>query len=114
MNPAEDVLVAGADLADGMLVRPEGSLFVGDDADIARLTEPRRVTRLTRRADSGYNGGAVIEFIGEWPDGYQEVHRWAVTAYWIVRRDSIPHMPGRAATAGGLAGGTARARQAAS
>jgi hypothetical protein len=89
MNPAEDAIIAGADLADGMLVRPEGTLTV-DDADIARAAEPRRVTRLVRCADSGYNDGAVIEFIGEWPDGYQEVHRYAVTAYWIVRRDSLP------------------------
>lgn len=89
MNPAEDVVIYGDDLVEGMWVLPENELVRAtgrtEDAQI-RGQRFRRVTQLrTQRGASGLPDLSV--FIGEWVDGYQERHAYAVTWCWIVKRD---------------------------
>lgn len=102
MNPAEDVIVFGDELEEGMLVlaeeqharQPHGS---GEDERL-RAQWFRRVTRLRREPGAAPGAPAKVVFVGEWVDGYQEVHRYAVSYGWIVkkgraedaRRDAAP------------------------
>ena len=91
MDPAEDVVLYGDDLTEGMWVLRE-------DWSLRNETSPRegerlrgqrfcRVTRLRRDGD-------LITFIGEWVDGYQEAaNRTHVTYAWIVKKASLP-IPG--------------------
>jgi hypothetical protein len=84
MNPAEDMILFGDELAEGMWVltedatmrQPHGS----SEEEMIRAQRFRRVTRLRR------SGGTLI-FIGEWVDGYQEVHKYAEDWGWIVKRE---------------------------
>lgn len=93
MNPAEDAVLFGDEIADGMWVLPEFAPIrqrgTGEDAAI-RAQRFRRVTRLRREEHSGYGGGACLIFVAEWIDGYQEIHSFAVTHGWIVKRESVP------------------------
>lgn len=85
MNPAEDMIVFGAQLADGMWVLPESALGrpgpeAGKDRQL-RGQRFRKVTRLRRE-------GSLTCFIGEWIDGYQEVHRYNVSHAWLVKKEA--------------------------
>ena len=88
MNPAEDYLVFGDELKDGMWVMREDWTMRRYDSEDRQIRANRfcRVTHL-RTMDAGHGPCAV--FIGEWIDGYQEAftvhHRFA----WIVKRDPI-------------------------
>jgi hypothetical protein len=87
MNPAEDRIVFGEELEEGMLVlaeepgarRPHGR---SEDEQL-RAQRFRRVTRLRREPGTPEK----IIFVGEWVDGYQEVHRYAVSYGWIVKKE---------------------------
>ena len=88
MNPAEDEILFGADLEEGMWVlcefpplrSPHGE---GEDDQIRRQCF-RQVTGLQHSGDQ-------IVFIGRWVDGYAEVHKYHATFYgWIVKRAAAP------------------------
>ena len=93
MSPAEDKILFGDELEDGMWVLTEDTTArqphrYDEDSQIRRQRF-RRVTRL-RRAP-GYAGAPdKITFVGEWVDGYQEVHSYAVTFGWLVKKDAQP------------------------
>lgn len=92
MNPAEDTVLFGDDLQEDMWVlsdSPEIRQPRGDNEDIQlRRQRFRRVTRLRIRPAVGDSPAAVV-FVGEWVDGYQEVHSYGVMNGWIVKKDSI-------------------------
>ncbi len=94
MNPAEDTILFGDEITDGMLVLPENELWrVGTTEDqMLRAQRFCQVTRLRRQPGYGASAGKVI-FIGEWVDGYQQVMEFAETYGWIVKKDSIPQGP---------------------
>lgn len=87
MNPAEDVILFGDELREGMWVLPEDITMRrpngGDEDSRIRRQRFRRVTRLRREPG---NPGLII-FVAEWVDGYQEVHRYAVSYGWIVKKE---------------------------
>jgi hypothetical protein len=90
MNPAEDTLVYGDQLAEGMWVLPSSptTRFLGEDED-SRLRAQRfcRVTRL-RREPFRFDGevSEVTVFVGEWVDGYQYQRRHALTTPWLAKK----------------------------
>jgi hypothetical protein len=89
MNPAEDTILFGDELENGMWVicdepamrRPYGK----DEDGRLRRQRFRRVTRLRREPGSGSAPEKVV-FVAEWVDGYKEVHSYAVTFGWIVKK----------------------------
>jgi hypothetical protein len=89
MNPAEDVIVFGDELAEGMWVLPEAAWVRsgrGDGEDSAiRAQRFRKVTRLRITPAAGATPAQTV-FVGEWIDGYQEVHSYAVIHGWIVKK----------------------------
>jgi hypothetical protein len=91
MNPAEDVIVFGDELAEGMWVLPEAAShrrpYGSDEDSRIRSQRFRQVTRLSHRPASGLNPPQAV-FVGEWIDGYQEVHSYAVSHGWLVKKDS--------------------------
>jgi hypothetical protein len=92
MNPAEDVVIFGDELAEGMLVLPEDALLrsgaYGSEEDRLRRQRFRKVTRL--RVTPRYGMDDLTAFIGEWIDGYQERQAYAASFAWIVKKDSLP------------------------
>jgi hypothetical protein len=92
MNPAEDVVLFGEELADGMWVLPEDGLLrnlsFGTEEEQLRRQRFCKVTRLRRRRlEPGNN---ILIFIGEWVDGYQEICRYNESYGWIVKKNLIP------------------------
>lgn len=91
MNPTEDVVIFGDQLAEGMWVIPEASYMrsrgSGEDARL-RGERFRQVTQLRHLPGQG-NIPEQTAFIGVWVDGYQEIHSMAVTWGWIVKKDSL-------------------------
>ena len=89
MNPGEDVIVFGDELAEGMLVVPERADCRSQDSgsEDARLRGERfrRVTRLRILPPCGDTPEQTV-FVGEWVDGYQEVHSYAESFGWIVKK----------------------------
>lgn len=96
MNPAEDEIRFGDELMDDMWVLPEDPddrLPYGDsEEEKIRAQRFRRVTRLRRMPGFAPLPDRVF-FIGEWVDGYQQVHELTVTHGLIVKRDE-PRDPG--------------------
>ena len=95
MNPAEDVILFGAQLAEGMWVMPEfPPSRARTSTEDARLRGQRfrRVTRLRLIRSAHYAGGTGTEFIAEWVDGYQEVYRGTSENAWLVKKDSLPEV----------------------
>jgi len=89
MNPAEDVIAFGDELAEGMWVLPESPAArpggrTGEDAAI-RAQRFRKITRLRRIPAMGATPEQTV-FVGEWIDGYQEVHSFAVSHGWLVKK----------------------------
>jgi hypothetical protein len=88
MNPATDRIIFGDELEEGMLVLPESPTSRGDaggtEDELIRAQRFRRVTRL--RTVTKY-GTLFTVFVGEWVDGYQEVHGCAITTAWLVRKN---------------------------
>jgi hypothetical protein len=83
MNPAEDEILFGNEIAEGMWVLLEywplrSPCGRGEEGELRRQRF-RRVMRLTRS-----NG--TVRFIGEWVDGYQEVHSYAESWGWLVKK----------------------------
>ena len=99
MNPAEDAVIFGTDLADGMWVLHEGrgarcSTAAPEDEQL-RAQQFRQVTRLRLERNESFQGGLATIFVGEWADGYQETHRVTASATWIVKKASMPAGSGR-------------------
>jgi hypothetical protein len=91
MNPAEDEIRFGDELTEGMWVLPEDiSLRPGVEASEDERIRGQRFRRVTRlRRESGYGAAPEkIVFVGEWVDGYQEIHTYAVTFGWLVKKDA--------------------------
>jgi len=91
MNPAEDTILFGDELRDGMLVMHEdwvlrGGSAVSEDEQLRN----QRFMRVTRLRFVPGPAGDLAVFIGEWVDGHQKVQRVAVTLGWIVKKASIP------------------------
>lgn len=106
MNPAEDTILFGDELRDGMWVladtpamrRPYGY----DDDSRLRSQRFRCVTRLRR--EPGSDGGPErTVFVAEWVDGYQEVHSYAVTYGWLVKKKDLEAFGAEAAEPSPLA-----------
>jgi hypothetical protein len=92
MNPAEDVILFGDELAEGMQVLPEDASMRHSSDDSLRAQRFMKVTRLRRLPGNGTMPDR-IGFIGEWVDGYQEATSGsgiAISYAWIVKKDSIP------------------------
>jgi hypothetical protein len=87
MNPAEDVIVFGDELADGMWVLADDCCsrppYGSTEDERLHSQRFRRVTRLRREGD-------LVTFIGEWLDGYQAMHQASTSSGWIVKKDSLP------------------------
>jgi hypothetical protein len=94
MNPAEDLIVFGDELADEMWVLADDCCsrppYGGTEDERLHSQRFRRVTKLRREGD-------LVTFIGEWLDGYQAIHQASTSSGWIVKKDSLPD--GRAALA---------------
>lgn len=91
MNPAEDVVLFGDELAEGMWVMQEDWVLraraeMSEDQQL-RMQRFMRVTRL--RFAPGPSSDLAV-FVGEWVNGHQEIQRVAVTLGWIVKKSSIP------------------------
>lgn len=92
MNPAEDTVLYGDELADGMWVLGDDALMrtpSGDSEDEQiRAQRFRRVTRLRLYTQPGSDSAPPqMSFIGEWADGYQQSWEGAITSAWIVKRE---------------------------
>jgi hypothetical protein len=85
MNPATDRIIFGDELEEGMLVLYESPTSRGTGTEDEQIREQRfrRVTRLQIRQRYGT---PFTVFVGEWVDGYQEVHDCAITTAWLVRK----------------------------
>jgi hypothetical protein len=94
MDPAEDVILFGDELADGMWVLADDCCsrppYGGSEDERLHSQRFRRVTRLRREGD-------LVTFIGEWLDGYQALHQAGSTSGWIVKKDSLAAGTGLAA-----------------
>ena len=88
MNPAEDIVLYGDDLTEGMMVMAESEL-ARKHPDEDRQLRANRFCKVTRLRRTPAVGGAPeqVLFIGEWVDGYQQAYGGAVTSTWIVKRD---------------------------
>lgn len=91
MNPAEDEIVFGDELAEGMWVlyeHPDArSSRSAPEEDRLRGERFRRVTRLRRKPPIG-GAPEQVTFIGEWVDGYQEFHSSAITNTFLVKKET--------------------------
>ena len=88
MNPAEDTILFGTELEEGMWVLCEFAPMRGPHGD----SEEEQIRRQCFRQVTGlhYSGDQVV-FIGRWIDGYAEVHRYHATFYgWLVKRGPAP------------------------
>lgn len=90
MNPAEDEIRFGDEIAEGMLVlRENRALRPGRGAsEDVQLRGQRfcRVTRLRRVPAAGGSPEQIV-FVGVWVDGYQEVcGPVAVSRAWLVKK----------------------------
>lgn len=90
MNPAEDVVMFGDDLAEGMWVLREDTSMRHDYGTEEEQLRGQRFMRVTRLRFTPGPASDLAVFIGEWVDGHQEVQRIAVTFGWIVKKDSLP------------------------
>jgi hypothetical protein len=92
MDPALDEIKFGSELTEGMWVLEESPTarprrFDTEEYEI-RAQRFRRVTRLTREPSRIFEGGIMVRFIGEWVDGYQEIHEGRQGAAWLVRKEN--------------------------
>lgn len=90
MNPAEDMILFGDELKEGMWVPCEEPSvrqpYAGGEDGHLRAQRFRKVTRLRREPAIWENPERTI-FVAEWVDGYQEIHDYAVTHGWIVKKE---------------------------
>jgi len=87
MNPAEDCILFGDELTDGMWVLADDCCsrppYGGSEDERLHSQRFRRVTKLRREGD-------LVTFVGEWLDGYQAVHQAGASSGWMVKKDSLP------------------------
>jgi hypothetical protein len=89
MNPAEDRILYGDEITEGMWVMfedPHGRC--SDEAPEDEQIRSNRFCRVTRMRTT--NNGQTIVFIGEWVDGYQKRYATHGNASWIVKREDAP------------------------
>jgi hypothetical protein len=95
MNPAEDTLLRGDQLADGMWVLAENiglrlPLSSNSEDDRIRAQRFRQVSGLRRKAASSADGTPeLIHFTGTWVDGYQATHTTNLGTPWIVKKGAV-------------------------
>jgi len=86
MNPVEDVILFGDELADDMWVLADDCCsrppYGNTDDEQLHSQRFRRVTKLRREGD-------LVTFVGEWLDGYQALHQAGASSGWIVKKDSL-------------------------
>lgn len=91
MNPAEDCVLYGDELTEGMWVMPQ-SLDMRNRAwpDEDEFLRGQRFCRVTKLRQTPADGivPAGIAFVGEWVDGYQFAYRMAHAHAWIVKREN--------------------------
>jgi len=84
MNPAEDTLLRGDQLAEGMWVLAEIDAF---RLPVAAVSEDGRLRAQRFRRVSGLRReGALVRFTGTWVDGYQMTHTSNLGTTWIVKK----------------------------
>jgi hypothetical protein len=83
MNPAEDEIIFGDELREGMVVFPENGGYWDDP-------HPYEFYRVTRLRILGKNDYRVTQFIGVHPDGYARVHEVSISHAWLVKKSSFP------------------------
>lgn len=91
MNPAEDRIVLGDELTEGMWVLPEDQrLRTHDGSEDGQIRAQRFRRIICRRVGPDYSPSAPpqIMLIGEWIDGHQETWRGAVTNSWLVKKET--------------------------
>lgn len=88
MNPAEDTLLFGDELREGMWVLLDDEhLRAGVEAPEEVQIRAQRFCRVARLRIHG----ETLSFVGEWVDGYQKSRGPVALSYaWIVKKDSIP------------------------
>jgi hypothetical protein len=87
MNPAEDYLLFGDDIADGMWVLIEDeSLRGGFESSEDQCIRGQRFARVTHLRREGEH----IRFIAEYVDGFQRSRKVHTVLAWIVKRDTAP------------------------
>jgi hypothetical protein len=94
MNPAEDTLLRGDQLAEGMWVLAESTAYrvpVGaSEDDRIRAQRFRQVSGLHRKPPALFEGAPErIAFTGTWIDGYQRTHHASVDVEWIVKKAPV-------------------------
>lgn len=102
MNPAEDKILTAAELTVGMLAlyeipalrTPRGS----DEDERIRAQCFRRIVRFLPADEP-----TIMRFVGEWIDGYQEVHVCQRTSAWLVKKAAAELAEGDAGLPGGAA-----------
>jgi hypothetical protein len=88
MNPATDRIIFGDELEEGMWVLPEDPWYRQPDSETEdEQIRAQRFRRVTRLAITHRYGSVQARFIGEWVDGYQEVHWHGTCIAWLVRKD---------------------------
>ena len=88
MNPAEDVVLFGDEITEGMWVLFEDRILrPGSEASEDQQMRGQRFCRVTRLRKNAEH----LWFVGEWVDGYQEVEGPVALSYgWIVKKSSLP------------------------
>jgi hypothetical protein len=88
MNPAEDNIVFGGELEEDMWVLPESPTARGDaEGTEDELIRAQRFRRVTRLAITHLQGSTQTRCVGEWVDGYQEVHTCHIRTAWLVKKN---------------------------
>lgn len=90
MNPAEDRIIFGDDLEEGMWVLAESPhqrtpYVKNEDEDEDGRLRAQRFRQVTRLRITLRMGATQTVFVGEWVDGYQAVHVFDVQAAWLVK-----------------------------
>jgi len=97
MNPAEDEIRFGDELAEGMLILPEdpSARYQGvNQDDQLRGQRFRRITRIRPGHGGTLSSPPTVVIVAEWVDGYQEGWSGAVTCTWLVKKAAVRPAPG--------------------
>ena len=90
MNPAEDYVIFGDELREGMWIMREDELMRTVSANEDEQIRMNRFCRVTRLRIAYKGHGPCALFIGEWVDGFQKRFSVHQDFTWIVKRDGTP------------------------